>query len=136
MGPLLRLAADERARLIAIADELLSVLKAARGAESEGGEDGVVARWTARVAAVRENLDAVTEWDAAEGYGTGGESTLQTLRRLFPDGIADAELDTELRELMPALEEAQRRREERRAATPQPEVTEDGLDLMGHAARF
>jgi rhodanese-related sulfurtransferase len=136
--PLLGLSADERARLIATADLLLSELKTARQAEVLSDDSGVVPRWIARVAAVKENLDAVTDWHAAEAYAVGGIETAKALRRLFPGGLPDRDFDAEVQELLPEIELGLRELAERAGAQP-PMTADDALEdlLGGHAgARF
>jgi rhodanese-related sulfurtransferase len=90
---------DERARLIATASLLLDVLKNVRSRQPSTGDIEIVEKWITRVAGVEANLDAITEWDGAEAYEVNTLRPGDPLRRLFPEGLDDADFETELKRL-------------------------------------
>jgi hypothetical protein len=87
---------EERARLIATADMVLEDLKGLRSRQPATADVEIVERWIARVAGVRENLDAITDWRSAEVYSGNALDPGEALRRMFPDVLADGDFDHEL----------------------------------------
>jgi rhodanese-related sulfurtransferase len=125
---------DERARLIATADMLVDVLKDLRSRQGPTADSAIVARWIARIAGVRENLDAITEWESAKMYPVNGLHPGDALRRLFPDGLADGDFEQELRRLETELARDDREREPEPPAPPMsPDDTLVDL-LAGHGS--
>lgn len=128
---------DERARLIATSDVLLDVLKDVRSRQGATADSDIVERWIARIAGLRENLDAISERESAEMYPVNALHPRDALRRLFPDGLADGDFSQELRRLEAELARDDRERE---PEPPTPPMSADDtlFDLLtGHAsARF
>jgi rhodanese-related sulfurtransferase len=128
---------EERARLIATAWMLLDLLKEVRSRQPSTADVQIMERWITRVAGLRENLDAITEWQAAEGYPVNGLHPGDALGRLFPTGLEGADFETELARLENELARDDRERE---PEPPAPPMTADDVlaDLLtGHAsARF
>jgi len=127
----------DRARLIATADMLLDVLGEVRSRQPSTADVRIVESWMARVAGARENLDAITEWSAAEAYPVNALHPAESLRRLFPAGLDGADLETELSRLEDEFARDHRARERESPVAP---LTPDELladVLLGHAgARF
>ena len=71
---------EERARLIATADMVLEDLKGLRSRQPATADVEIVERWIARVAGVRENLDAITDWRSAEVYSGNALDPVEALR--------------------------------------------------------
>ena len=105
---------EERARLIATADMVLEDLKGVRSRQPATADVEIVERWIARVAGVRENLDAITDWSSAEVYSGNALDPGEALRRLFPDVLADGDFDHELARLEAELARLARTLQSRR----------------------
>jgi rhodanese-related sulfurtransferase len=112
---------------------LLGALKNVRSSMPPDADVLIVERWITRVAGMRANLDAITEWDAAEAYDVNALHPGGALRRLFPAGLDDGDFETELSRLECEIARADRERE---PEPPSPPMTaDDVLDdlLTGHA---
>jgi rhodanese-related sulfurtransferase len=129
---------EERARLIATAEMVLHGLKEVRSRQPATADIQVMERWITRVAGVGANLDAVTEWEAAEAYRVNSLHPGEALRRLFPNGLDDRHsFETELERLEREIDRDERERV--REPPPSPMTRDDSLEdlLWGHAsARF
>jgi hypothetical protein len=129
--------ADERARLIATPSLLLDALKDVRLRQPSTGDVQIVERWIARVGGIQANLDAITDWDAAEAHEVNVLHPGEPLRRLFPAGLEDADFETELKRLENELARDFRELEAQPPTRPMTADEELEDSLTGHgSARF
>ena len=82
---------------------LLDGLKDARSRLTATADVRIVEAWITRVAGVQANLDAITDWEAAEAHEVNALHPGEALGRLFARRLDDGEFETELTRLEEAL---------------------------------